>query len=83
MRYEKRFLTTKLHWQIKLPSFQFIKSQISVAKEVIFRLGDAQDTRSLSVVEATLRQFLKFCYLGLTSLKRTMARQRSNVCWLH
>jgi hypothetical protein len=50
-----------------------IKSQIAVAKEVIFWLEAAQDTRSLSVVEAALRRFLKIRYLGLTSLERTMA----------
>jgi hypothetical protein len=38
-----------------------IKSQIAVAKDVIFRLEAAQDTRSLSVREAALRRFLKVC----------------------
>jgi hypothetical protein len=60
-----------------------IKSQITVAKEIIFRLEAAQDTWSLSVAEAALRRFLKICYLGLTSLERTMARQRSSMRWLH
>jgi hypothetical protein len=60
-----------------------IKSQITVAKEIIFRLEAAQDTWSLSVAEAALRRFLKICYLGLTSLERTMVRQRSSMRWLH
>jgi hypothetical protein len=60
-----------------------IKFQILVTKEVIFRLEAAQDTRSLSVAEAALRWFLKIHYLGLTSLERTMARQRSSMQWLH
>jgi hypothetical protein len=46
-------------------------------------LEAAQVTRSLSVAEATLRRFLKIRYLGLTSLERTMARQRSSMRWLY
>jgi hypothetical protein len=69
------------HWSAKVVGN--IKSQIAVAKKVIFRLEAAQDTRSLSVVEATLRRFLKIRYLGLTSLERTMARQRSSMRWLY
>jgi hypothetical protein len=56
-----------------------IKFQITGAKEVIFRLEAAQDTRSLSVTDVALRQFLKMRYLGLTSLERTMARQRPSM----
>jgi hypothetical protein len=59
-----------------------IRTQVLVAKEVIFRLDAAQDHRSLSLPEFTLRKFLKLHYLGLTLLQRTIARERSNIRWL-
>lgn len=51
-----------------------IRTQMQVAKEVIFRLEAAQDLRSLSQVEQSLRRFLKIRFLDLTSLERTIAR---------
>jgi hypothetical protein len=45
-----------------------IRLQIQIAMEVIFRLEVAQDSRSLSPEEISLRRFLKLRYLGLTSL---------------
>jgi hypothetical protein len=56
-----------------------IRVQIQVAKEVIFRLKVAQESRSLSPEELSLRRFLKLCYFGLTSLLRTIARQKSSL----
>jgi hypothetical protein len=55
---------------------------VQVAKEVIFRLVATQDHRSLSSAEFALHKFLKLRYLGLTSLQRTIARERSSMCWL-
>lgn len=60
-----------------------IQTQIQVAKEVIFRLEAARDSRSLSPAELSLRYFLKIRYLRLTSLERTIARQKSSIRSLH
>lgn len=60
-----------------------IRTQIQVAKEVIFHLELAQDHRSLSAAEQALRRFLEIIFLGLTSLEHTIARQRSSMWWLH
>lgn len=60
-----------------------IQTQIQVAKQVIFCLELAQDHRSLSTAEQALRCFLKIRFLGLISLERTIARQRSSMQWLH
>jgi hypothetical protein len=67
-------------WSAK--SIGSIRAQMLVAKEVIFHLDEAQDHRSLSLPEFVLRKFLKLRYLGLTSLQRTIARERSNMRWL-
>jgi hypothetical protein len=60
----------------------YIRMQIQVAKEVIFRLEVVHESRSLSPEELSLRHFLKLHYLGLTSLQRTIARQKSSLRWL-
>lgn len=60
-----------------------ILTQIQVAKEVIFRLEAAQDSRLLSPVEQSLRRFLKIRFFGLSSLERTIACQKSSMRWLH
>jgi hypothetical protein len=59
-----------------------IRMQIQIAKEVIFCLEVAQESRSLSPEELSLRRFLKLRYLGLTSLQRTIVRQKSSLQWL-
>jgi hypothetical protein len=59
-----------------------IRLQIEWAKELIFRLDVAQEDRQLSPLEAWLRRELKRKYLGLCSLQRTIARQRSRINWL-
>lgn len=56
-----------------------IHTQIQVAREVVFRLEAAQDSMSLSLAE----QSLKIRFLSLTSLERTIARQKSSMRWLH
>lgn len=56
-----------------------IKLQIAIAMEVILRLDKAMDTRPLSAQERDLRKLLKQKLLGLSSLERTIARQRSRI----
>lgn len=53
------------------------KLQILIALEVIARLDKAMDTRALSQQEGGLRKLLKQKLLGLCSLERTIAWQRS------
>jgi hypothetical protein len=66
--------TTKalVEWSAK--AVGYIRMQIQVAKEVIFYLEIAQESRSLSPEQLSLRCFLKLRYLGLTSLQHTIAR---------
>jgi hypothetical protein len=59
-----------------------IKLQLAIANTVIFHLDAAQDRRCLSQGEIWLRKSLKLAILGLPSLERTMARQRSRIRWL-
>jgi hypothetical protein len=42
----------------------------------------AQENRTLSPRERWLRKMLKLTVLGLASLERTIARQRSRIRWL-
>lgn len=58
-----------------------IKLQLLVTKELVLRL-DTQDTRMLSLAEEDLRKHLKKLSLGLASLDRTIARQRSRILYL-
>lgn len=48
----------------------------------MLRLDDAQDFRSLTAREIELRKSLKLRILGLASLARTIARQRSWILFL-
>ena len=59
-----------------------IKLQIAVANLVILRFDCAQESRVLSHEERGLRNTLKRLVLGLASLERTIARQRSRMNWL-
>jgi hypothetical protein len=59
-----------------------VKLQIAIANNVIFRFDAAQDRRQLTDQERSLRRTLKHSVLGLTLLERTIACQRSMVCWL-
>lgn len=83
-----RLLDFKLHivaaalksWSSrKLGSIRF---QLVLAREVILRLDVAEESRTLSVQERTLRNELKVKCLGLASLNRTIARQRSKILFL-
>jgi exonuclease III len=58
-----------------------IKLQICTAREIIFQLDKVMEARLLTNEETWLRKRLKQTYLGLTSLERTMARQRSRIAW--
>jgi hypothetical protein len=56
--------------------------QIAIANSIIFRFDVAQERRQLSPGERWLRRELKHAVLGLASLERTIARQRSRLRWL-
>ena len=55
------------------------KEQLLMAWELVLRLDRAQERRQLSEEELGLRKRMKMRCLGLSSLERTMARQRSRV----
>jgi hypothetical protein len=59
-----------------------VKLQIAIANTLILRLDIAQEHRALSPGERWLRKMLKLSVLGLASLERTIARQRSRIRWL-
>lgn len=59
-----------------------IKLQLLIAKELILQLDRAQELRLLSEAERELRGQLKRLSLGLASLERTIARQRSRILFL-
>jgi hypothetical protein len=59
-----------------------LKEQILMANEVIFQLDRAMDRRVLNQDERWLRGQLKKKVLGLASLERTIAHQRSRIAWL-
>ena len=57
--------------------------QLAIAREVVLRLDEAQESRDLSSRELELRKAFKLRTLGLASLARTVARQRSGcIFWL-
>jgi hypothetical protein len=53
-----------------------------IAREIILKLDQATKHQTLTDAEFELRKDLKFKRLGLSSLKRTIARQRSRVRYL-
>jgi hypothetical protein len=59
-----------------------VKLKIVMANILILRFDVAQESRSLTPAEAWLRRTLKLVVLGLASLERTIARQRSRIRWL-
>lgn len=59
-----------------------IRLQLSMTREVILRFDAEQDRRVLHPWEASLRRSLKLQVLGLASLSRTIARQRSRLLFL-
>jgi mannosylglycoprotein endo-beta-mannosidase len=59
-----------------------VKLQIAMANIIILRFDAAQERRHLNQGERWLRNTLKLTVLGLSSLERTIARQRSRLRWL-
>jgi hypothetical protein len=59
-----------------------IRFQLGVAKEVIFQLERAQESRALSAEEQVLRHEFNFKCLGLDSLNGTIIHQRSRLTFL-
>jgi hypothetical protein len=59
-----------------------VKMQILMATELILRFDVAMESRALSPEERALRRLLKKKLMGLASLERTIARQRSRILWL-
>ena len=53
-----------------------------MATEIILRFDVAMESRALSPAERNLRRTLKCKLLGLASLERSIARQRSRILWL-
>lgn len=54
-----------------------VRLQLAAARDVVYELDLAQESRLLSPGELDLRRELKANILGLASLERTMARQRA------
>ena len=54
-----------------------VRFQLAAARVIIFELDVAQETRQLSPEELDLRRDLKEATLGLSSLSKTITRQRS------
>jgi hypothetical protein len=59
-----------------------VREQLLMAREIILKLDQATERRSLTNAEFELRKDIKFKCLGLSSLERTIARQRSRVRYL-
>ena len=59
-----------------------VRLQLAMARVVIFEFDTAQESRDLSPVELSLRADLKAMTLGLASLQRTIARQKSRCRFL-
>jgi hypothetical protein len=59
-----------------------IKLQLAIANLIILRFDVAEESRQSQPGERWLRSNLKMTVLGLSSLERTIARQRSRVRWL-
>lgn len=59
-----------------------IREQLLLAGEIILKYDQASDHRQLTETERAFRAKLKVKCLGLSSLERTMARQRARVRYL-
>ena len=59
-----------------------VRLQLFMAREIIAQLDAAQDTRLLTDEELSLRKEPKMHTLGIASLARTIARQRSRIRFL-
>ncbi|KAM0881450.1 hypothetical protein ACQ4PT_032931 [Festuca glaucescens] len=59
-----------------------LRTQIATAKEIIWRLDQAEESRPLSEGERSLRSQLKSSYLGLLAIQKVKLRQRSRLTWI-
>ena len=59
-----------------------VRLKLAISRELLLKFDTTQDYRALSPHEDWLRRQIKASYLGLTSLERTIARQRSHLAWL-
>ncbi|KAM0914257.1 hypothetical protein ACQ4PT_011637 [Festuca glaucescens] len=59
-----------------------LRTQIATAKEIIWRLDQAEEARPLSDDERSLRSQLKSSYLGLLAIQKMKLRQRSRLTWI-
>jgi mannosylglycoprotein endo-beta-mannosidase len=59
-----------------------VKLQLAIVNLIIMRFDCAQEHRQLQPEERWLRNTLKVTALGLSSLERTIARQRSWLRWI-
>lgn len=59
-----------------------IKVHMAVANYVIYRFDQVMEVRALTMEEQWLRRMLKLFLLGLASLERTIAWQRSRIRWI-
>ena len=60
----------------------YVRLQLAIAKEIVYRLDLAQDSRILAPCELNLCRKAKLCSLGLASLQRTLLRQRARITYL-
>lgn len=66
-------------WSMNIGS---VRSQLFMARELIAQFDKAQESRPLTAAEQADHRNLKFWSLGLASLSRTIARQRSRTRFL-
>lgn len=59
-----------------------VRLQLMMSREIVAQLDAAQDLRALSDGEQALRRELKMLSLGLSSMARTISRQRSRIRFL-
>jgi hypothetical protein len=59
-----------------------VKLKIAIANQIVLRFDVAAENRQLSQAERWLHNTMKMTVLGLASLDRTIARQRSRIRWL-
>lgn len=76
-----RAVATALH-RCSNTKISSVRLQLAMAREVIQRFDEDQESRNLSQWEADLRKTLKLRVLGLVSLARMIARQRSRLLFL-
>jgi hypothetical protein len=59
-----------------------LRYQIAAAKEIIWRLDQAEESYALSEEECSLQCKIKSSYLGLLSIQKIKLRQRSRLTWI-